>query len=97
MPYKPSLIGGSPAAIAYAQRNVTLTGQGDTPLVMQWNVFDPTIPERFHDIFPGQVRAAGHGKLLTILAPVGQTHCNFTNVQTDEAFEALLRKTGARG
>jgi hypothetical protein len=41
------------------------------------------------------VRAAGHGKLLTILAPVGQTHCNFTDVQTDEAFETLLRKTGA--
>ncbi|RUL62606.1 hypothetical protein EKH79_15125 [Dyella dinghuensis] len=88
---------GSPAAIAYAQRNVTLTGQIDIPLVMQWNVFDPTIPGRFHDIYPEQVRAAGHGKLLTILAPVGQTHCNFTDAQTDEAFEALLRKTGVGG
>lgn len=88
---------GSPAAIAYAQRNVTLTGQIDIPLVMQWNVFDPTIPERFHDIYPEQVRAAGRGKLLTILAPVGQTHCNFTDEQTVEQFKTLVDTAGGAG
>jgi dienelactone hydrolase len=88
---------GSPAAIAYAQHNVTLTGQIDIPLVMQWNAFDPTIPERFHDIYPEQVRAAGHGKLLTILPPVGQTHCNFTDEQTAEQFKTLVDKAGGAG
>jgi hypothetical protein len=88
---------GAPAAMAYAQRNVTLTGQIDTPLVMQWNAFDPTIPERFHAIYPEQVRAAGHGKLLTVLAPVGQTHCNFTDAQTLEQFKTLVTKAGGAG
>jgi pimeloyl-ACP methyl ester carboxylesterase len=83
---------GSPTAMDYAQRNVTLTGHIDVPLVMQWNNFDPTFPERFHSVYPDQVRAAGNGKLLTVLAPVGEGHCNFTDVQTISAFETLVSK-----
>jgi pimeloyl-ACP methyl ester carboxylesterase len=83
---------GSPAAMAYAERNVTLTGQIDTPLVMQWNAFDPTVPSRFHSVYPDQIRAAGNNKLLTVLAPAGDGHCNFTDAQTAAAFEALVSK-----
>jgi Predicted peptidase len=88
---------GSRAAMAYARRNVTLTGQIDVPLVMQWNAFDQTIPARFHPIYPDQVRAAGNGRLLTVLAPAGDGHCNFTDAQTSTAFQALVRKTGTGG
>lgn len=88
---------GSPAAMAYVQRNVTLTGNIDVPLVMQWNAFDPTVPERFHAIYPDQVRAAGHGKLLTVLPPVGDGHCNFTDEQTAEQLETLVGKAGSEG
>lgn len=84
---------GSPAAIAYAQRNVTLTGRIDVPLVMQWNAFDPTIPSRLHPVYPDQVRAAGNGKLLTVLAPVGQGHCDFTDEQIIAAFKVLVSST----
>ena len=89
---------GSPAAMAYARRNVTLTGRIDVPLVMQWNVFDQTIPARFHPIYPDQVRAAGRGKVLTILPPVGHGHCDFTDAQIAEAFKTLVRQadTGER-
>lgn len=83
---------GSPAAMAYAQRNVTLTGRIDVPLVMQWNAFDQTIPSRFHPIYPDQVRAAGNDKLLTVLAPAGNGHCNFTDAQISAAFKTLVRK-----
>jgi len=83
---------GSPAAMAYAQRNVTLTGRIDAPLVMQWNAFDQTIPSRFHPIYPDQVRAAGKGKLLTVLAPIGDGHCNFTDAQIAAAFRTLVRR-----
>jgi len=83
---------GSPAAMAYAQRNVTLTGRIDAPLVMQWNAFDQTIPSRFHPIYPDQVRAAGNGKLLTVLAPIGDGHCNFTDAQIAAAFRTLVRR-----
>jgi len=85
---------GSAAAMAYAERNVTLTGHIDTPLVMQWNIFDQTVPARFHSVYPDQVRAAGKGELLTVLAPVGTGHCNFTETQTTAAFETLVNKTG---
>lgn len=88
---------GSPAAMAYAARNVTLTGRIDVPLVMQWNVFDQTIPLRFHPVYPAQVRAAGNGKLLTALAPAGNRHCNFTDAQISAAFKTLVRKAGTGG
>jgi pimeloyl-ACP methyl ester carboxylesterase len=88
---------GSAAAMAYAKRNVTLTGQIDVPLVMQWNAFDQTVPERFHSVYPEQVRAAGKDRLLTVLPPVGEGHCNFTDVQTIEAFETLVRKAAVGG
>lgn len=83
---------GSPAAMAYAQRNVSLTGNIEVPLVMQWNAFDQTAPSRFHTIYPDQIRAAGHGKLLTVLEPVGNGHCNFTDAQTVTQFKTLVRK-----
>lgn len=86
---------GSPAAIAYAKRNVTLTGHIDVPLVMQWNVFDQTIQTRFHPIYPAQVRAAGEGKLLTVLAPVGHGHCDFTDAQIATAFDMLTSQVTA--
>ena len=88
---------GSPAAMAYAQRNVTLTGRIDVPLVMQWNAFDQTIPARFHSVYPDQVHAAGNGKLLTVLAPIGDGHCNFTDAQIAAAFETLVRQAGTGG
>jgi pimeloyl-ACP methyl ester carboxylesterase len=85
----------SPEAMAYAKRNVTLTGHIEVPLVMQWNVFDQTIPSRFHGVYPAQIRAAGGKKWLTVLDPVGDGHCDFTEEQTSAAFDALLRKAGA--
>jgi hypothetical protein len=86
---------GSPAAMAYARRNVTLTGRIDIPLVMQWNAFDQTFPARFHDIYPDQVRSAGNGRWLTVLDPAGNGHCNFTDAQTAAAFDTLVRKASA--
>ena len=83
---------GSPAAMAYAERNATLTGRIEVPLVMQWNSFDQTIPARFHPLYPEQVRAAGNGGLLTILPPAGEEHCNFTEAQISTAFQALVVK-----
>lgn len=87
---------GSPSAMAYAHRNVTLTGRLDVPLVMQWNAFDPTIPARFHPIYPDQVREAGNGKWLTVLPPVGEGHCTFTDQQIETAFMTLVRKSNRR-
>jgi hypothetical protein len=79
----------------YAKRDVTLTGHIDVPLVMQWNTFDQTIPSRFHAVYPKQVSAAGGGKWLTVLDPLGDGHCDFTDEQTAAAFDTLVRKAGA--
>lgn len=88
---------GSPSAMAYARRNVTLTGRVDVPLVMQWNAFDPTIPARFHPVYPDQVRAVGNGKWLTVLPPVGDGHCEFTDQQIGTAFRTLVGKARSAG
>lgn len=86
---------GLPAALAYAARNVSLTGRIDVPLVMEWNTSDFTIPTRLHAIYPDQVLAAGNGRLLTVLAPAGQGHCGFSDAQISAAFDTLLQKTDA--
>lgn len=85
---------GAPAALAYAERHVSLTGRIDVPLVMQWNLADPTIPARLHASYPDQVRAAGNAKRLTVLAPVGQGHCDFSDAQIGAAFGTLLQNAG---
>jgi len=87
----------SPGAEAYVRHNVTLTGRIDVPLVMQWNTFDPTIPNRFHGAYPRQIEAAGRGQWVTVLDPVGETHCDFTDEQTAAAFDTLVLKVGAAG
>lgn len=81
---------GSPAAMAYLARNVTLTGHFDAPLVLMWNAFDPIIPARFHDVYPQMVRAAGNATRMTVLPPVGSGHCAFTNDQIGHAFDVLV-------
>lgn len=82
----------SPAALAYSRRNVSLSGRIEVPLVMQWNTHDQTIPARFHAIYPDQVRAAGKARLLTVLPPVGEGHCDFSDVQIRSAFDTLQRE-----
>ncbi len=64
---------------------------------MLWKVFDQTILTRFHPIYPDQVRATGSGKLLTVLAPVSEGHCNFTDARIAAAFDAHVDKTSAGG
>ena len=44
-----------------------------------------------------QVRAAGNGKLLTVLAPLGDGHCNFTDAQISTAFRTLVRRADTGG
>ncbi|WP_424683591.1 alpha/beta hydrolase family protein [Frateuria sp. YIM B11624] len=86
---------GPAEALAYADRNASLTGRIEVPLVMEWNVADMTIPSRLHGVYPEQVRAAGSGNLLTVLAPAGEGHCGFSDAQIGAAFGTLLQKTGA--
>lgn len=83
---------GSPAALAYARRNVSLSGHLEVPLVMQWNAVDHTIPARFHAIYPDQIRAAGNARLLTVLPPAGEGHCAFSDAQISTAFGTLRHK-----
>ncbi|UPG89464.1 hypothetical protein L2Y96_19020 [Luteibacter aegosomaticola] len=85
----------SAGAATYARNNVTLTGHVEVPVVMQWNAFDQTIPERFHAVYPSQIKAAGRGKWLTVLDPVGEGHCEFTEEQTVTAIETLVQKASA--
>ena len=45
--------------------------------------------------YRGRIRAAGNGKWLTVLPPVGSGHSNFTDAQTAAAFDTLVRKANA--
>ena len=87
---------GSPAAMAYLADHVTLTGRIASPVVVQRNAFDPTVPSRFDTVYPALAKAAGHASSLTVLPPVGEGHCNFTPEQVGKAFDVLIGKAKAQ-
>lgn len=86
---------GTPSAMDYLSRHATLTGHIDAPVVLQWNAFDPTVPARFHAIYPQLVRKAGDTSRLTVLPPVGDDHCDFTATQIGQAFDRLIERVHA--
>jgi pimeloyl-ACP methyl ester carboxylesterase len=88
---------GAPAAMAYLADNVTLSGKITAPVVLQRNIFDPTVPARFDALYPALAKAAGNGSKVTVLPPVGEGHCAFTNEQIGKAFEVLVEQGSHAG
>lgn len=82
---------GLPAAMAYVKRNFELTGRIEKPVVLQSNAIDQTVPARFAARYPELVRLAGQSKKLTVLPPVGEGHCDFTDKQIGDAFDVLVK------
>jgi len=88
---------GTPAAMAYLASNVTLTGKIAAPVVLQRNAFDPTVPSRFGNVYPELAKAAGNASKVTVLPPVGEGHCAFTQEEIGKAFDVLVEKTTQAG
>jgi len=88
---------GVPSAMAYLASNATLTGKVTAPVVLQRNAFDPTIPSRFDTVYPGLAKAAGNASKVTVLPPVGEGHCAFTQEETGKAFDVLVKSTRQAG
>lgn len=83
---------GTPSAMAYLADNVTLNGKITAPVVLQRNIFDPTVPARFDALYPTLAKEAGSGSRVTVLPPVGEGHCAFTDEELGKAFEVLVKK-----
>lgn len=84
---------GVPSAMTYLADNTTLTGRIAVPVVVQRNAFDPTVPNRFDAVYPELVKAAGNASKVTVLPPVGEGHCDFTQEQIGKAFDVLVEKS----
>jgi pimeloyl-ACP methyl ester carboxylesterase len=83
---------GAPSAMAYLASNVTLTGRIAKPVVLQRNVFDQTVPSRFDTFYPGLAKASGNASKVTVLAPLGEGHCEFTHEEVGKAFDVLVER-----
>lgn len=86
---------GDADAMAYLAHVADLTGDIRKPLVIRYNRDDPTIPPRYHAIYPALMAQAGSTRHLTVLPPAGEGHCGFSPAQIGEAFDALTRQAAA--
>lgn len=77
------------AADAQAQarldRDLRLTGALRRPLLLQYNLNDPSVTPRFEPIYPALAAMAGATPQPKTLPPAGEGHCAFTPEQVVEA------------
>lgn len=85
---------GDPEAMHFLSATTSLTGRIGTPLVLQYNHNDPLIPERYHDIYPALVKAAGSRNEPVVLPSAGEGHCGFSPEQIQQAFQTLVERGG---
>jgi len=77
-------------ALAYLAGVADLRGTIGKSLVVRYNHDDPTIPPRYHAVYPALAAEAGHGERVTVLPAVGEGHCAFSPAQIGESFDALV-------
>ncbi|MDR7191975.1 alpha/beta hydrolase family protein [Luteimonas terrae] len=81
-------------AVTYLAGVADLRGTIGKPLVLRYNQEDPTIPPRYHGVYPALAAEAGRADLVTVMPPAGEGHCAFAPEQMLEAFDLLLRTAG---
>jgi len=75
------------------------TGKIDKPIVLMHTIYDQLIPVSYAVTnLENMIHAQGRGKYFTVKYTNGQAHCQFTDQQTGEAFDALRNwvKTGVK-
>lgn len=75
------------------------TGKIDKPVVLMHTIYDQLIPVNYAVTnFENMIHAQGRGRYFTVKYTNGQAHCQFTDRQTGEAFDALRNwvKTGVK-
>lgn len=80
---------GNPAAMAYANARLRLTGQTARPVVLRANAADEVIPSQTSSRYLDLARNAGRGEHVFELPPVGAGHCRFPPGAEAEALSAL--------
>ncbi|MFY8134377.1 MAG: alpha/beta hydrolase family protein [Aquimonas sp.] len=78
-----------PVAAAYLRQNFELQGKPDAPVVIQSNVYDPTVPEPFASRYVELAASAGRSDRVHVQPPVGEGHCAFDVTAVDRAFKTL--------
>lgn len=68
---------GDPAAVAYANARLRLTGGTARPVLLLANVADEVIPSQTSSRYLDLARNAGRGDQVFELPPVGTGHCRF--------------------
>lgn len=75
------------------------TGKIDKPIVLMHTIYDQLIPVSYAVTnLENMIHAQGRGEYFTVKYTNGQAHCQFTDKQTGEAFDALRTwvKTGVK-
>ncbi|OEZ02634.1 MULTISPECIES: hypothetical protein [Stenotrophomonas] len=92
-------VSADPSAERKLARGLALTGALQKPLVLQYNLDDPSVTPRFEPIYPALARKAGAASQLAQLPPVGSGHCQFTpqQVLAAEAMQSAAAQATSAG
>ncbi len=88
-------IAADPEAKAKLDRDLRLTGALRRPLLLQYNLNDPSVTPRFEPVYPA-LAAKGATPQPRTLPPTGEGHCAFTPEQIVEAVSIQSRSLPAR-
>lgn len=80
---------GDPAAMAYANARLRLTGDTPRPVLLMANEVDEVIPSQVSSRYLDLARNAGRGERVFELAPAGRGHCRFPPGAEAQALAAL--------
>lgn len=89
-------IAADPGAKAKLDRDLRLTGALRRPLLLQYNLNDPSVTPRFEPIYLALAAVAGATPPPRTLPPTGEGHCAFTPEQIVEAVSIQSRSLPAR-
>jgi len=89
-------IAADPEAKAKLDRDLRLTGALRRPLLLQYNLNDPSVTPRFEPVYPALAAKAGATPQPRTLPPTGEGHCAFTPEQIVEAVSIQSRSLPAR-
>ncbi|HDS1578676.1 TPA: hypothetical protein QEL15_000707 [Stenotrophomonas maltophilia] len=78
-----------PAAQARVRSTLALSGALKRPLLIQFNLHDPTIVPHMQAVYPQLAAHAGARPLPKVLPAVGEGHCGFSEAEVVAALKAV--------
>lgn len=85
-------ISADPAALEFAEQNITYSGEIEDPVLTMHTIGDPADPVAFEAAYTDTVRSAGNGNLLRSTFVQRPGHCAFSNAERAAALTTIYER-----